>query len=585
MKRLTLAGASLAIVLFATQFAQADEVDDYIKSHMKQHRIPGVALEIIRDGQAVKTAGYGVANLELNVPVSLETVFEIGSITKQFTAAGILLLAQEGRLSVDDKISKYLKDTPEAWRRVTIRHLLTHTSGIKSYTGLDGFQLWRHLTQGRFIQAIGAQPIEFQPGESWKYCNTGFNLLGYIIENVSGINYWDFMSRRIFHPLGMQATANRLPSLVIPHRADGYERTNHAWINRDYDLTDVFSAGAIVSTVGDLAKWAMSLDGEGLLNAASKAQMWTPVRLNDGNTTNYGFGWHLGEVEGHKNIGHSGSTSGFSSSIQRFPDDKLAVIVLSNTDEEIATILARKIATFCFKISSQPEAAKPASHGTRNLEGWQVYVDDRLLGGPDAELGQRALRLLADRLYEITLEMQSDRLQRLQQVSIWLDRTHGNLTTMQYHPNPVWLSEHGYSTNLAKCVHIPDAALFASPRDHFRQPWAVLHELAHAYHDQVLGFDHPEIIAAWDRFGESRRYESVLQIDGRMEKHYGLTDPKEFFAEMSEAYFGMNDFFPFNRAELKREEPRLFSLLLKIWGPLPSSITSDAPPTARNLKN
>ena len=581
MKQLTLGGASFAFVLLATHFAQADGVDNYVMSQMKQHRIPGVALKVIQDGKVAKTGAYGLANLELNVPVSAETVFEIGSITKQFTAAGILLLAQEGKLSVDDKISKYLTDTPESWSKVTIRHLLTHTSGIRSYTGLDGFQLWRHLTQAQFIQAIGAQPVEFQPGESWKYCNTGFNLLGYIIENVSGMNYWDFMSQRVFQPLGMLATTTRLPSLIIPNRAAGYEQTNHVWINRDYDLTDVFSAGAMVSTVGDLAKWNASLDGESLLNAASKEQMWTPVRLNDGKTKNYGFGWSLGEVEGHKNIGHAGSTSGFSASIQRFPGDRLAVIILTNTDEEIATALARKIAMFFFK----NEVAKPASHTTRNIEGWKVHVDDRLLRGPDAELGRRALRLLADRLYEITLEMQEDRLRHLQQVPIWLDRTHGKLTSMQYHPNPIWLSEHGYSTNLAKCVHIPDAALFASPRDHFRQPWAVLHELAHAYHDQVLGFDHPEIMAAWKRFGESRRYESVLQIDGRREKHYGLTDHKEFFAEMSEAYFGMNDFFPFNRAELKREEPQVFSLLLEIWGPLPSPITSDEPSAAKIPSN
>ena len=235
-------------------------------------------------------------------------------------------------------------------------------------------------------------------------------------------------------------------------------------------------------------------------------------------------------------------------------------------------------------LGAQPDGAKPTSHTLRNVEGWKVYVDDRLLHGPDAELGRSALRLLADCLYEITLEIHVDRLHRLQQVPIWLDRTHGNLTSMQYHPNPAWLAEHGCSTNLAQCVHIPKAALFASPRDHFRQPWAVLHELAHAYHDQVLDFDNPEIKAAWKRFRDSGRYESVLQIDGRMEKHYGLTDHKEFFAEMSEAYFGMNDFFPFNRAELKREEPELFSMLLKIWGPLPSPITPEEPAAGQELK-
>jgi CubicO group peptidase (beta-lactamase class C family) len=322
---------------------------------MQQHRIPGLTLAIVRDGKTIKTAAYGRANIELNVPAKPDTVFEIGSITKQFTAAGILVLAQEGKLSVDDKISKHLKDTPEAWASVTIRHLLTHTSGIKNYTGLNGFQIRRHLSQEQFIKAIGKEPMDFQPGDSWKYCNAGFNLLGYIIENVSGKTYWDFMSERVFQPLGMAATTNRLLSLVIPNRASGYEQTNHVWMNRDSDLTEVFSAGAIASTVGDLAKWNASLEGERILNAASKAQMWTPVKLNDGKIRKYGFGWFVDAVEGHKNIGHSGSTSGFSASIQRFPDDRLAVIILTNTDEEIATTLARKVATFFFTKPGVPK--------------------------------------------------------------------------------------------------------------------------------------------------------------------------------------------------------------------------------------
>ncbi len=355
MKLLIRFWASLVAVLFASPVVHADQVDNYLRSQMRQHRIPGLTLKIIRDGKEIKTAAYGLANVELNVPAKPETVFEIGSVTKQFTAAGVLLLAQDGKLSVDDRISKHLKDTPAAWANVTIRHLLTHTSGIKSYTGLDGFQLWRHLTQAQFIQAIGKEPMEFQPGDSWKYCNTGFSLLGYIIENVSGKNYWDFMGERVFQPLGMLATTNRLPSLIIPNRAAGYEQTNHVWINRASDLTEVFSAGAIASTVGDLAKWNAALDGDRLLNAASKAQMWTPVKLNDGKTRKYGFGWNVDAVEGHKNIGHGGSTSGFSASIQRFPDDRLAVIILTITDEEIATTLARKLATFFF---AKPGATK-----------------------------------------------------------------------------------------------------------------------------------------------------------------------------------------------------------------------------------
>jgi hypothetical protein len=220
------------------------------------------------------------------------------------------------------------------------------------------------------------------------------------------------------------------------------------------------------------------------------------------------------------------------------------------------------------------ELPKPTTHTQRDLAGWTIQVDDRLLDGGEAELGRRALRLLENELYEITLVMAPDRLARVRQVTIWLDLTHGGLQSTQYHPSAAWLSAHGYSTNLSKCVHIPDAALFASPRDHMRQPWAILHELAHAYHDQVLGFDEPDIATAWKQFVASGRYNSVLQIDGRMERHYALTDQKEFFAEMSEAYFGANDFYPFNRAELKRDEPALFELLNRIWGASPSPITS-----------
>ncbi len=348
MKQRIVICSLLAPAFLASFLAHADRVDDYIKGEMNQRRIPGVALTIIQNGQAIKTAAYGLANLELSAPVKPETVFEIGSVTKQFTAAGILLLAQDGKLLVADKISQHLQNVPEAWTNITIRHLLTHTSGIKSYTGLDGFQLTKHLTQPQFIKAIGRQPLEFKPGESWKYSNTGFSLLGYIIENASGKNYWGFMSDRIFQPLGMQATTNRLPGLIIPNRASGYEQTNHVFINRDYDLTEVFSAGAIASTVGDLAKWNAALEGEAILNAASKEQMWTLAKLNDGKPTKYGFGWFLDTVDGHKNIGHGGSTSGFSATIQRFPDDKLAIIILTNTDEQIATTLAKKIATFYF---------------------------------------------------------------------------------------------------------------------------------------------------------------------------------------------------------------------------------------------
>ncbi len=335
--------------VWAAQCASADPADDLIKNEMQKHQIPGLELKVVRDGQAVKTTGYGVANLECNVPVTEQTVFEIGSITKQFTAACILLLEEDGKLSIDDKISQHLKNTPAAWSNITIRHLLTHTSGITNYTTIDGFELRQHLTQEQFIQKLGAFPLGFQPGDAWKYCNSGYNLLGFIVENASGKGYWDFIQERIFGPLQMSSTTTRTPRVIVPHRASGYEFDHHAPINRDYDLTDLFSAGAIISTVEDMQKWDAALNGEKLLKASSKEQWWTPATLNNGKTQNYGFGWFLDSLQGHKNIGHGGATSGFSAAIQRFPDDHLSIIVLCNSDETgVANVLAKEVAPLYF---------------------------------------------------------------------------------------------------------------------------------------------------------------------------------------------------------------------------------------------
>ncbi len=214
---------------------------------------------------------------------------------------------------------------------------------------------------------------------------------------------------------------------------------------------------------------------------------------------------------------------------------------------------------------------KPTSHTKREIEGWTVHIDDRLLAGPGKEVGDRALRLLANRLFEINMVVPADKVVRLKKVPIWIDLTHGKLHPAQYHPSAGWLKSNGYAVELARCVHIPDAAAFAEVKHHRVQPWSVLHELAHAYHDQVLGFDDAEIKAAYERFVRGGRYNTTLHMNGRMTRHYALTNEKEFFAEMTEAYFGRNDFFPFNSAELQREEPELFKLLAKIWGPLPEA--------------
>lgn len=216
-------------------------------------------------------------------------------------------------------------------------------------------------------------------------------------------------------------------------------------------------------------------------------------------------------------------------------------------------------------VKAEAEPAKPTSRSIKNIEGWTVRIDDRLLEAPNVELGTRALRFLEAKLSDIKVVVPADKVKKLQAVPIVLDLTHGKLGPMQYHPSEGWLKSSGYAEDLAKCVHLPRAVDVATKRNISEQPWVILHELAHAYHDRVLGFDEPRIQEAYEKFKKSGRGDKTLLFDGRRVKHYGLTNPMEFFAEMTEAYFGANDFFPFNRGELKESEPEIFELMSNVW--------------------
>ncbi|MBI1839843.1 MAG: sulfatase-like hydrolase/transferase [Verrucomicrobia bacterium] len=215
-------------------------------------------------------------------------------------------------------------------------------------------------------------------------------------------------------------------------------------------------------------------------------------------------------------------------------------------------------------------SALPTQHELRNIEGWTVRVDRRLTEGAESALGDRALKLIAARLVAIEAVMPAPALEKLRRCGIQIDLSHGALWNMQYHPGAGWLTNHGYSAALEKWVHIPDARRFLSPYENHRQPWALLHELAHAFHDQFLGFENRRVQEAWERFRSHPQYQSVLTSPGGMREHYALTNAKEFFAEMTECYFGSNDFFPFVAGELKKEEPDVFALMKELWGPLPS---------------
>lgn len=344
-KRANFSSVFIIAFLFFTISVRADEIDNYVRAQMAERHTPGAAIAVTRNGQIIKTEGYGLANVELNVPATKETVFEIGSVSKQITAAAIMLLVEDGKINVDEKISKYLPNTPESWGKVTVRNLLNHTSGIKSYSSLSGFELSKRLKRDDFIKALSSYPLEFEPGERYNYSNSGYSLLGFIIESAAQKSYWEFVGERIFKPLGMSKTADRDPQFIVPNRADGYEWENGKLVGRDYDLTDLFSAGAIVSTVGDLAKWDAALRGDTFLKKESKAQIWTPVRFNSGELYPYGFGWNVTEFRGHKLISHSGQTAGFGANISRYVDDNISVIVLTNLGEQgMGTVIARGIA-------------------------------------------------------------------------------------------------------------------------------------------------------------------------------------------------------------------------------------------------
>lgn len=336
---------AVALLLLQTTIVRADKVDDYVKSELQKQRIPGLSLAVVKEGKLIKAAGYGLANVEHNVAAKPETAYKIGSVSKQFLATGIMLLVQEGKLRVDDKLSQYLDGTPETWQGITIRHLLTHTSGIlREAPGFDPFKIQSDFD---VIKTAYSQPLRFTTGEKYEYCNVGYFSLAEIIRRVSGKGWDEFLNERVFAPLGMSATRTTSTRAVVPNRAGGYEwdkdKMQHA--------TEYFAlrpSGAFLSTVLDLAKWDAALYTDKILKPATREQMWTPVRLNSGATYAYGFGWELAPLGNHKQVQHGGSLPGFRSHFARFVDDKLSIIVLTNGDNAQPRTIVQGVAALYF---------------------------------------------------------------------------------------------------------------------------------------------------------------------------------------------------------------------------------------------
>src|ERR1041385_7762945 len=326
--------ALLLILLLSISCAAQDDVsarvDEYIRTEMQAQQIPGLALAVVKDGKMVIARGYGFANVEHQVPVRPETIFQSGSTGKQFTATAVMMLVEEGKLSLDDKITKYFADGPTAWRDITVRHLLTHTSGMTDYP--EDFDLRRDYTEDELYQRIKTIPLAFQPGEKWSYSNLAYVMLGILIHKVSGKFYGDFLQDRIFKPLEMSTARIISEADIIPNRAAGYRLVNGQLKNQDWvsPSLNTTADGALYLTIYDMAKWDAALYGDKLLKKASLEQMWTPVKLNDGKTHPYGFGWALDEVHGHRVVEHGGSWQGFKSYIARYPNDGLTVVLFAN---------------------------------------------------------------------------------------------------------------------------------------------------------------------------------------------------------------------------------------------------------------
>jgi CubicO group peptidase (beta-lactamase class C family) len=332
-----------------TPAAPSAAIDALLKASFPADR-PGAAVIVTKGGETLFRKAYGMADLELGVPLQPDMVFRLGSITKQFTAAAILMLAEEGKLSPQDPIEKHLPGYPTQGHTITIEHLLTHTSGIQSYTDMPGWMTSRILspmTVTELIDGFKKEPMQFAPGERWAYNNSGYILLGAIVEKASGKTYEAFVQERIFQRLGMTASYYDSTEAIIPRRAPGYRREGDQPRNARYlSMTQPYAAGSLASTVDDLARWDASLYTETLLKKASLEGAWTPYVLKGGKATGYGYGWGVSKLRGRRAISHGGGIFGFSTYAVRLPDEHVYVAVLCNSDSPPADpgYLGKKIA-------------------------------------------------------------------------------------------------------------------------------------------------------------------------------------------------------------------------------------------------
>lgn len=331
----------MGLVVLCAAVVRADEIDDTVAAQMSRQHIPGLALAVLQDGKPLKVQGYGFENLETATRAVPETVFQIGSVSKQFIAAGILRLSDEGKVGLDDSIRKYLGDAPDAWQPVTLRHLLSHTSGLVRET--PDLQL-KVQSVSDAVRAAYPTPLAFAPGEKWQYSNLGYFALAEVITQASGVPWPRYLQERIFGPLGMTATRTTSVEELVLHRAAGYQWMDRNQYQNAPVIPGVRPSGAFLSSVIDLARWDAALQSDEQVSPAHRQLMWAATKLNDGSEKPYGFGWELGKLGRHAVVKHSGTMLGFRSHILRFVDERLTIVVLTNATQAVPEKISLGIA-------------------------------------------------------------------------------------------------------------------------------------------------------------------------------------------------------------------------------------------------
>jgi D-alanyl-D-alanine carboxypeptidase len=354
---------------------------DAVMSEVYKSGQPGAAVIVRMNGRTIFRKGYGLADLELQVPIEPDMVFRLGSITKQFTAVSILMLAERGQLGLQDEITKFLPDYPTQGRKITVEHLLTHTSGIQSYTDMsEWLPLWRKdFTLKELIDLFKDKPMQFEPGERWADNTSGYILLGAIIEKVSGKTYEAFVDANIFKPLGMKQSYYGSTERIIPRRIPGYQMGRGGFVNAPYlSMTQPYAAGSLLSTVDDLAVWNDAVFSGKVVKKEWLDKAFTPYKLKNGESSGYGYGWFVADFGGHRSIEHGGGINGFTSYEMAFPEDGIFLAILTNSAAPGRAPEPRAVKAAWLALGLAEPARKAVSLPAADLDRLAgVYADDR----------------------------------------------------------------------------------------------------------------------------------------------------------------------------------------------------------------